>query len=476
MRVEKGTGIPYDLLEEVLGKLEGWYESWHIRNSDGSEGVGGLVATLWNSSWYTCLPHVLNVTAVVRGLCHRAGDKSGQTTMQRAAALVKFLMNSQDPVSGYFVPAWGDIPYRSTGLIHQTMAAAALWDFYGVAGDEDVKQAATKAYKVLDKCAGWNVVNQVLRHLETTILMLQVLDESDDEKSRRYLQDTGKRILSLQFHEGKMKGAYPQGWACDNIYSCYQGKCLSPLINIGQFLGQEIYIASAIELADFIERELLVETEFGPLLGYGFNPAGVHTRKWQKAYKLRKVFSFTEKILRHQRILSIDDWQYYKYPVWVARSADTAFGLFLLYEATEDKRWLSLAVRMTHAIVAFQTPLGGIRNTMGFFGGEKNTVWQDIASVTRWNAYVIHLFHYLLKGRKVKGPCKPASDSLDEVILKDGKIYVETMSEVFLKDHQNTLFWKVRKGHHWGRPRIPYKDWDEGACQGRSPVKSRDGG
>jgi len=459
--------IEYKVLEKSLQRLEGWYSTWFTNNDNGRSGVGGLIATLWGSSWYACIPHILNTVGVIRGLCYRANDENGEHAVNRASNLIEFLLRCQDPTTGTFLAGWGDIPFKKTGLIHQTFAVTTLLSFFKVTQNAEVRECAERATKILDKCDSWNVINQVLRHLETIILMCESLELPKDNKHKKYLEKKGKWILSLQFKDGEMKGAFPQALSGETVFSCYQGKCLIPLVNLGTFLSDDAYIDSAIRLGKFIKQKLLNRTDQGLLLNYCFEPSGDNLKLWRKLYKLRRLLPFSEKWLRKGRISAIHTWRFSEYPVWIARSADTALGFYKLYEVTNDSQWLEISLNITNAILLYQTPIGGIRNTLGFFGiyENENLVWQDVAPITRWNAYVIELLHYLLKGRKVLMPIRPSEDIIDRVNLKDNQIYEETVSTVSLKDNNNRILWTVNKKFRWGRPRIPYMKWDEGDCQ-----------
>jgi len=458
-------GNQYKKFQEALRKLEGWYDTWHVNYSHNVKGVGGLVATLWNSSWYACMPHVLNVSPVIRGLCWRAHDSNGGFALERAIPLVRFLISVQDPQSGHFIPAWGDIPYKSTGMIHQTMATAALWEYYGVSRDEEALSAAQRSTDAIHNCCDSNVINQLLRHMETLILRLNVLGRPDDKKEVDYIKRIGSDVLSVQFADKQIKGSFPQSYSCDGIYGCYQAKCLSSLISIGNFLSDERYIESAIRLAEFIESRMLFETEQGSLITYGFDPTGPNFKKWQVLYKVRRIVPFAEESVRKRRVSSINDWQLYHKPVWIARSADAAHGFLLLYELTNDDRWYAVAIKIINAILYFQTPMGGIRNTIGFFGDGKinDAVWQDAAPITRWNAYVIQLLHFLLRGSRVEAPAKLSNGLKDEIKLKDGNTYKETALEVSMENKKGGILWKIKKGYRWASPRIQYEKWDEGS-------------
>lgn len=453
-------------VESVLSKLEGWYTTWYTYNHKGSFGVGGLIATFWNSSWYASIPHILNVVGVIRGLCYRANDREGDQALRRAGNLVEFLLRCQDPTTGLFTAGWGDIPYKKTGLIHQTMAVASLWDYFKVSGENEVREAAEKAESALRCCISWNVINQVLRYVDTVDSKAEALGGLLEVDKKRAML-LGRSIIELQFKTGDTKGAFPQSLAGEDVIAPYQGKCLMPLIKMWWLSGDDVYMDAALLLAKFIEEKLLVEVGNGYLLGGFFLPKGASLSFWRKLYNLRRLLPFTERPIRVRRKSAITNWYYSKYPIWIARSADTALGYYMLWEATQVEKWLNISMDITRAIISYQTPVGGIRNTLGFFGyitKDERPVWQDVAPITRWNAYVIQLLHYLLRGRAVRQP-KFIKNERDEMPLANNLKYVEDRHSVSVNKDTGEIIWKIEKRKRWGRPRIPISHWDEGNCQ-----------
>lgn len=234
-------------MNTALALLEGWYLSWAVRGESEGMGIGGPTATLWGSTARACLPHLLNHAAVIRGLCLRAGDPGGDRAIARAEPLVRFILGCQDPDSGLFTAGWGDVPYCNTGLIHQALTTTALWEYYSVTRDEQVKKTAQKAWQAIiaSPYLSWTVVNQVLRATETLIARLKAVGQEPTVGEKQFLQRWGKWALSLQLKRKDAFGAFPQGLADDNIWSFYQGKLIHPPHSFGADPGRRPLPASS---------------------------------------------------------------------------------------------------------------------------------------------------------------------------------------------------------------------------------------
>ncbi len=120
---------------------------------------------------------------------------------------------------------------------------------------------------------------------------------------------------------------------------------------------------------------------------------------------------------------------------------------------------------MTREVLRYQSPLGGLRNTLGFFGDDPEAgglVWQDVAPIPRWNSYAVQFLHELAKGTPILNPVAPSEDACDEMILADNLRLTETPKELRLTDAHDTVVWRIGKGYRWGRPFRPLSQWSEG--------------
>ena len=262
-----------------------------------------------------------------------------------------------------------------------------------------------------------------------------------------------------------MAGAIPQSLSDDDLIMPYQGKCLNPLVMIAKCLGESVYLDMAKRLADFI----LANMEFdqgGRLLRGKYEGHGSRVAKGRRLYRFRRLFPFLEPHLRRHRQRQIGHWRLNPWPEWLARGVDTARGLHHLGQALGEERYTRAALAMTNEVLRHQNPLGGLRNTVGFFGDDPEVigglVWQDAVAIPRWNSYTVQFLHELAAGTPVLQPIEPAPDARDQVNLADNQRLIETTEQLRLIDAQGRAVWRIRKGYRWGRPFLPLYRWSEG--------------
>ncbi|HDG98738.1 MAG TPA: hypothetical protein ENG73_11335 [Desulfobacterales bacterium] len=465
------VGLTDEFLAERLGQLEGWIYTYLLPPFDGTGGIGGPVATYWASSPYAIGPYVMNSYGIIRGLCARAAD--GPDARARAEKFALFYLRIQDPTSGLFISSWGETPFIPLGLVQQASVVAALWDLHRVWPNNEVAKIAERGWKACIRHPTmkrlWNVYNQALRACEALILRAWAWGDSYPLKQdRQILQRVGRMILSAQWPDDGsiVAGAIPQSASDDRIIMPYQGKCLYPLILLGEVLQAPQYIEAARKLADFILRIMDVEQEY--LLPGSFLPKGRRLRTARWFYRGRYIWPWMEPVLQQYRRWQIADWYFNPRPRWIARGFDTARGLFYLGQVLDEERYKLAAIRMVREALRYQSPIGGIRNTLGFFGRDPQEigglVWQDALPIPRWNSYAIQFLHELLSGTPLRSPIVPSTDAYDEVKLAYGCTLFETADEVKLTDASGKQIWMIRKGFRWGRPFKPALDWNEGAA------------
>jgi len=451
-----------------LSRLEGWLSTYYCYPGDGRGGIGGPIATYWASSAYTAGPQIMNVYGVVRGLCCRAGDVGGEAALRRAASLVDYLLQIQDSSTGLFICSGGETPFTPPGLIHQASAVAALWHYAIITGEPEVIAAANRGWQACvtqrSLQSSWIVINQALRACTAAILGMQA-DAITEVEARAIVTRVVTIAADMQYKDEAVAGAIPQSKADDSIIMPYQGKCLEPLVQVFLSFGDERALQTAIRLADFV----VAHGEPGTGLVRGaLLPEGKLLAQGRCAYRLRLVAPFAERPLRSLRQRMIKAWRAVHWPIWIARSADTARGLWKLARVTGNDVYLRTAHSMLDAMLACQTLLGGIRNSRGFFGtdpAQDGPSWQDVAPIPRWNAYLVHWLHELLQGTSVRDPELPAEDARDEVALAEDATLVETKSSLTLLRPDSSVAWSLRKGHRWGWPFRQVQEWDEGSCQ-----------
>jgi hypothetical protein len=456
---------------QALARIEGWIYTYSLPPFDGSGGIGGPIATYWASSPYMVGPYIMNVYGLIRGLCRRAGDDHAGGARLRAERLALYYLKSQDPTTGFVVCCWGEEPFRGNGLVQQASVVAALWDLQRTWPHQEVANAARRCWQSCLNSplmrADWTAHNMALRSCEALMLSIQARGDSrPDAIERALLQHIGQQVADAQWGKtSPVAGAIPQSRSDDDLIMPYQGKCLNPLVMLSQCLGESVYLDMAKRLADFILAN--IENDHGGWVLRGkYEGHGSRIATGRRLYQLRRLFPFLEPHLRRHRQRQIDHWRLNPWPQWLARGVDTAQGLYHLGQALGEERYTRAALTMTGEILRYQSPLGGLRNTLGFFGDNPRVfgglVWQDAAAIPRWNSYAIQFLHELAAGTPVLQPIAPPPDVHDEVNLADNQRLIETTTDLLLTDAQDKAVWRIRKGYRWGRPFLPVNQWSEG--------------
>lgn len=456
---------------QALARLEGWIYTYALPPFDGSGGIGGPIATYWASSPYMAGPYIMNAYGLIRGLCRRAGDDHAGEARIRAERLGLYYLKSQDPTTGFVVCCWGEEPFRGNGLVQQASAAAALWDLHGTWPNREVADAAQRCWQFCLTSpamrADWTAHNMALRSCEALIIGIQARGDSQPQATEKaLLQRIGRQVVEAQWGKtSPVAGAIPQSRSDDGLIMPYQGKCINSLVMLAKCLGEPVYLDVARRLADFI----LTNIDFdhgGRLLRGKYEGQGSRVANGRRLYRFRHLFPFLEPHLRRHRQRQIGHWRLNPWPHWLARGLDTARGLYHLGQVLGEERYTRAALKMTREVLGSQSPLGGLRNTMGFFGDDPEVmggwVWQDVAAIPRWNAYAVQFLHELAAGTSILQPIRPENDTRDEVVLADNQRLVETTGELRLMGADNQTVWWLQKGHRWGRPFRLISQWSEG--------------
>jgi hypothetical protein len=459
-------------LNRRVAQIEGWMSTYFLPPFDGSGGIGGPIATYWASSPYVAGPYVMNSYGLIRGLCVRAQDENAADARVRAERLATYYLRCQDPASGVYVCSWGETPFVPNGLIQQASVVAALWDLHRVWGDGEVAQSARRGW---DAClqdrnlrSSWPVSNQALRACEALIIGMQARgDDRPSAGEKALLRRVGQLVASSQWTgSSPVASALPQALAHDDIIMPYQGKCLQPLVMLSQVLNDPLYLSTAKRLADFILKNMDLQ-QAGPVLGGRYLPVGAELPRARWLYRARRLWPFLEPYPRRYRQRRIERWEFNPWPQWLARGMDTARGLHHLGMALKDDAYIKAALAMVQKALEYMSPLGGIRNTQGFFGEDPDKVglvWQDVAAIPRWNSYAVQFLHELAAGTPVLEPIKPGEGSRDSVDLPGNTLLIETPTELRHVKKSGKLIWKLPKAYRWGRPFRQVCAWNEGAA------------
>jgi hypothetical protein len=457
-------------MNHIVSIIEGWMSTYFLPPFDGSGGIGGPIATYWASSPYMAGPYVMNSYGVIRGLCARGGDANAGDIRLRAEMLALYYVRCQDPTTGLFICSWGEDPFSGYGLVQQASVVAALWDLHRLWPDKDVEKAARLGWKACFTCPAlhhiWNVNNQILRCGEAVILGVRARGDSKPAgEEKALLERIGHQVAQSQWGEDSpVNGAISQALSNDDIILPYQGKCLTPLVMLAESLGDPLYLEVARRLADFIVKNL--RSAGMPLISGQHRAEGAMLSQARRIYKLRRLIPFAEPSLRKYRKKKTTHWHYNPWPKWIARGLDTARGLFHLGQALGEEIFTRAALEMVRESLKYLTPLGGMRNTLGFWREDPENMggmaWQDAVAIPRWNSYAIQFFHELASGTPVLPPRLPEVNQRDEVELAGDVKLIETREELRLVTPENDILWQLRKGHRWGRPFRQVPKWNEG--------------
>jgi hypothetical protein len=457
---------------KLVAQIEGWMSTYFAPPFDGSGGIGGPIATYWASSPYMAGPYIMNSYGLIRGLCARSQDENSSEARLRAEKLATFYLRCQDPTSGVYVCSWGETPLVPNGLIQQASVVAALWDLQRAWPSREVAKSARKGWAAClqerHMRSMWPVHNQALRACEALILGIQARgDDRPNSREMALFQRVGHRVAESQWAaNSQVPGALPQALPNDDIIMPYQGKCLNPLVMLSKMLNDSLYLHIAQRLADFIIKNMAVD-ESGPLLGGRYLPRGEGLKPARLLYRARRFWPFLEPYLRRHRQRKITGWEFSSWPKWIARGLDTARGFYHLGLALKEDRYINVALDMVKKALKYRSPLGGIRNTLGFFGedpGGAGRVWQDVTAIPRWNSYAIQFLHELAAGTPVLKPLRPPEGSQDVVRLSGNASLVETLTELHLLRNTSEKVWSLKKSQRWGRPFRQVCRWDEGAA------------
>jgi hypothetical protein len=316
------------------------------------------------------------------------------------------------------------------------------------------------------------VHNQALRSCEALILGIYARGETKPrEEEKILLERVGNQVAKAQWAEpSHLAGAVSQACWDDNFIMPYQGKCLNPLIMLAEILDNSLYLTVAKRLADFLLKNI-TSGEDNPFIKGQYIAKGKRLPIYKKIYSLHRFSPFLESWLRRFRQRGIEQWQHNPWPQWLARGFDTARGLYNLGKVLKEEQYCRAALAMVEASLRYQSPLGGLRNTIGFFGEDpalqQGLSWQDVAPITRWNSYAVQFLHELAVGSPVLPPAKPEPDCQDIVRLANELTFIETPREVRLVAADQRPLWQVRKGNRWGRPFKGVQKGEGAAAVGR---------
>ena len=383
----------------TLGRLLGYLRTW--QNPDGL--FGGTIATWWNSTLETAVPHPMNHFPMILGFLelHRGGVRLGGETgvgggdwLAEARRVGDGLVASILP-DGMLRNAWGDIPRRRTGTVHFAAPALALAELHADSREDRHLDGARRLLKTIE--TRWmmgrinydGVANQGLKWCEA---MLAYARETGERQYFDHAVWLARKTLDLQIRHGPCAGAIYQSRGDQHLISVYQGKCLAPLVRLYEATDDATFLDAAERLAKFLlERQ----APQGVFINY-LEPQG--TLYWLTC---QAFVRFDYRIFRRRvpmyRLWQplIRGWHEIPYPSFIARAGDSLRGLWLL--SKHKPEFGEAALRLTERLLAYQLPHGGIPNTVGYYGDAGREDWQDVCCPTRWNVYAFLLLATLAR-------------------------------------------------------------------------------
>ena len=425
-----------------------YLESWR---RDGA--LHGIIATFWNSDPEITPPHVMNQYPVIEGLCLLSDDWNDSAHLDRAMSLAEFLLETQDPGSGFFANAWGDVPPLQTGLVHQASTAHALLVLYERSEDDRLREAAVRTLRGCRE--RWNsllmngVANQVMKYLQA-VMRLRILSP---ETYRELSVDVPRLIEQLD----ELKIAMPGGGILiaqsaynSFLMTVYQTKCIHGLLALRDAGVESAWAEETLEA--------LLEGIFENLYaGHGRFYSHLDRQECLRRDIVRKGAAVLRRlpwpdqgrwVERRRRAIndSITSFGCIPSPMWIARLAETALTLKRAEAVSDNPRLPEIRGEIDRNLEAEQLPHGGVPNTHGAWMSGMDA-WQRQICSTRWNAYV---FRYFCETATGAPDLSKRSDADEVVVWGDERVSCrEDHHEVVCTEHNSGTQFR------WCKPASP---------------------
>ncbi|NLI81642.1 MAG: hypothetical protein GX443_08140 [Deltaproteobacteria bacterium] len=369
-----------------------YLQSW----SDGQKRLHGIIATYWDSSPDCTDPHVMNHFPVIEGLKILYDRFGCAKYISLAVDYGEFLSESYDRSSKLFRNAWGDLPGKNTGPVHQSASAGALLDLYSLTSEDRYLSIAVESLKSTND--HWpspllnGVANQALKYVQA-VVKLKKLSPEDFLVFMPKLHEFRQHLDHLT--QPAARGALlDQSVYSSMLMTVYEAKCLHGLKALADGDIEKEWALTAINRI----VKGIVDTL------YCGNGVFLSHRDYSNGF-LGSVIRYTTAALRRlpwpdggvllerarrgllktscQEATSIG-------PVWLARLADLAFALIQVEDCIEEPI-SGIREEVVRLIARKQLPHGGVPNCIGpWITGWH--AWERLVCCTRWNAYVFRLF------------------------------------------------------------------------------------
>ncbi len=421
--------------------------SWNFLRSwsDGHNRLHGIIATYWDSSETCTEPHVMNHFPDIEGLRILHERFGGAELISLAKDYGEFLIDSFDRSSKLFRNAWGDLPGKSTGPVHQSASAGALLDLYSLTAEERYLRIAVESLKATND--HWpspmlnGVANQVLKYVQAVVK----LKELSPEDYAVFVP----QLHAFRRHLAPLMRPAARGLLLDqSVYSSllmtvYEAKSLHGLKALVDAEIEKHWALAAINgmVKGLVETLYCGNGVFCSHRDYrdGFLPSVIrYTTAALRRLPWPDGGALLEKARRGSLKTSCQETITIA-PVWLARLADLAYAFLQVADCIEEP--ISHVTEDVVQLVARkQLPHGGVPNCIGpWITGWH--AWERLVCCTRWNAYVFRLFCALAEKNPELTPCHYETTAWGDAYLE----LSEDWSRVSCLDKKNRKILEWRK-------------------------------
>lgn len=369
-----------------------YLKSWTDKNHE----LRGIISTYWDSSESVMTPHVMNHFPVIEGLCdlfHRFEDTALLAPIKKYADFYERVSEKD----GLFGNAWGDVPHKQTGVVHQAASAGALLSAYRATNDERYLGLAVRNLKCCrERWPGLllnGVVNQAMKYVQS-ILLLRELSCADYEPFACSLERYLKEFKALEKDANLGGTFFDQSYYRDFWMSCYEAKSLHGLLALYK---ADLDREWAKRLINQIVYALINNHYIGDglFLSHSDYANSFMLRIGRKFFALARRIPWSDRgvrleIIRRGLFSHVSKPVVHPYPIWVSRMADAAY-IFNQVRNILDFDISTILHEMDSQLTVSQLPHGGVPNVKGPWMTGMGA-WERSICSTRWNAYVFRYF------------------------------------------------------------------------------------
>lgn len=416
--------------------------SWTSSNNE----LHGVVSTYWDEAIDVHSPHVMNHFPVVEGLSILQRKFPDAEFVNQIHRYSEFLVNSFNEKNKLFENAWGDLPGKPTGIVHQAAASGALLEACLSTKDENYYRVARDNLRACK--SNWQnfflngVLNQTLKYVQA-ICKLKDIDETE---YKRYLPDLRFYLDVVE----KFQVSMPKGGVLldQSIYNCllmtvYESKCLHGLLALYENGIEKDRCRVLIEnIIKGINANLYLDDAYVSHLDIR---EGLQKKAITKMFAISRrllpqVMLMKNELLRRRFLRSTLPYDVQIGPVWASRMADTAYIFRRCASVIEED--ISNDIKKVESCLSdCMQSHGGVSNAVDLWKFDSKS-WAAGVCSTRWNAYV---FRYYADCEQEK-PSFERSENLSASWEKHDWVYEEDGDRLVVRNEQEN------KHYVWVKP------------------------